>query len=59
MLRLLQRGTFSGWPVGDDAFISLLERQLGRILKAHPWTPEPWRRRQGVHSEPRATTAHA
>jgi hypothetical protein len=39
VVRLLQRGTFSGRPVGDDAFISQLESRLGRILKAHPWAP--------------------
>jgi putative transposase len=39
VIRLLQRGTFSGRPVGDDAFVSQLESRLGRILKAHPRTP--------------------
>lgn len=49
VIRLLQRGTFSGRPVGDDAFVSQVESQLGRVLRAH----------QGVRSEVLATTARA
>jgi putative transposase len=44
-VRLLQRGTFTGRPVGDAGFIDQLETQLERTLRPH----------QGVH--PRAVAA--
>jgi putative transposase len=34
-VRLLQRGTFTGRPVGSAAFIDQLEMQLARILRPH------------------------
>jgi putative transposase len=34
-IRALQRGTFTGRPVGDADFVAALERQLGRPLVSH------------------------
>jgi putative transposase len=34
-VRLLQRATFTGRPVGSAGFIDQLETQLGRILRPH------------------------
>ena len=36
VIRALQRGTFTGRPVGDDSFVADLERQLGRPLAPRP-----------------------
>ena len=47
MMRSLQRGTFSGRPVGDEAFVAGLEAELKRTLRPH----------QGVHFEALAAGA--
>jgi hypothetical protein len=39
-VRLLQKGTFTGRPVGSESFIGHLETQLERTLRPH----------QGVHA---------
>lgn len=35
VIRSLQRGTFTGRPVGDEAFVQRLEAQLNRTLAPH------------------------
>jgi len=34
-IRMLQRGTFTGWPVGSDDFVDRLERQFRGVLRPH------------------------
>lgn len=41
-IRTLQRGTFSGRPVGDAEFVALLEQQLGRPLASRQGQKTPF-----------------